>query len=79
MRRVVIQLDEPIDWVATLTQIRRQGWGTADICFTLNIERERLYSWERKGSKPSFETGRAILKLLHVVKNISPMVASIAA
>ena len=62
-RRIILQMDPEVVWPPVLTEIRRSGFGTADLCFTLNISRSLLSAWEKGASKPNFEHGRAILKL----------------
>jgi DNA-binding transcriptional regulator YiaG len=64
-RRELLQRDPPVDFGLALAEIRRLGgFGTSELAFVLNIARTTLSSWESRGSKPGFEDGRAILKLL---------------
>lgn len=72
-RRLILDRDPPIDWPDTFSQIRRHGFGSSEICFTLNIQRDILTKWERQDNKPNFENGRAILKLLEYLKTVSKM------
>lgn len=81
-RRLILDRDPPVNWPATFTAIRLQGFGTAEICFTLNIERDLLAKWEKGVQNPNFENGRAVLKLLEYVNSVAkrqPRIASIAA
>lgn len=70
-RRVLLQRDPPIDWRGVLDEIRRCGFGTGDICFTLNIAHSTLWQLESKGSVPNYEIGAAILKLRAAVKKLA--------
>lgn len=69
-RRQILERDAPVDFRATLSEIRRRsGWGTADLCFILCVNRSTLHYWEtRRDSVPNYEDGRAIVKLLESLK-----------
>lgn len=67
-RRFLLDRDPEEDWPTIFNQIRSFGYGTADICFTLNISRNLLWNWESRESKPNFENGRAVLKFLATLK-----------
>lgn len=70
-RRQLLERDEPVDFAAALTEIRRlTGWGTSDLCFILSVHRSTLHVWEtRTGCIPNYEDGRAIMKLLERARN----------
>lgn len=73
-RREILEPDPPINWPETLTRIRAVGrLTTADICFTLNIDRSMLWAWEKGQRKPNFEHGRLVLKYLEVVQKTVPL------
>lgn len=64
-RRHVFQREPDTDFREVFAEIRRlSGWGTADLCFVLNVPRSTLASWEVRGSIPNHPDGQAILALL---------------
>lgn len=69
-RRQILERDEPVDFKAVLSEIRRLGgWGTSDLCFILCVNRSTLHYWEtRRDAVPNYEDGRAIIKLWESLK-----------
>lgn len=68
-RRQVLQREPPYNFVAALREIRTlTGWGSADLCFVLNVARGTLWHFE-KGSRPNVDDGDAIRKLLGSIKD----------
>lgn len=62
-RRHAFQRDPDVDYRHLLAEIRRlTGYGTAELCFILNVPRSTLGSWETRGSIPNAHDGKAIEK-----------------
>lgn len=72
-RREILERDPTVDWPTTLAAIRRHGYSASEICFVLNIDRPVYRAWDRGTTKPNFENGRALLKLLESVSKNSPI------
>lgn len=72
-RRLFVDRDPPIDWPATIAALRAHGYGSGEICFILNVERDMLWRWEHKKQCPNFEHGRYVLKVVQVVVNSQPI------
>lgn len=71
-RRFLLDRDEPIVWKSVVEELRRHGFGSSDICFTLNITRIKLWHWENDPEpNPGYEDGRALLKLLSKVRSLT--------
>lgn len=67
-RRFILERDPEVSWQEVIRELRSLGFGTSDICFTLNITHTLLWNWENEKSKPNFEHGRAVLKFLATLK-----------
>lgn len=59
-RRQLLKRPDPVNFRAILMDIRRAGYGTSDICFTLNVARGTLWHWEQ-GKCPNHHDGQALL------------------
>jgi DNA-binding transcriptional regulator YiaG len=70
-RRQILERDPLTDFGLALAEIRRLGgYGTSELAFVLNVARTTLTSWECRGSKPGYEDGRAIVKLLTQLRHM---------
>ena len=71
-RRQLLQRDPPVEWQQVIDEIRRHGFTSSAICFTLNITRIKLWHWENDPNpNPGYEDGRALLKLLSKVRSLT--------
>lgn len=71
-RRFLLQRDPPIAWRDVVQEIRKHGYGSSEICFTLNITRIKLWHWENDPNpNPGYEDGRALLKFLSKVRSLT--------
>ena len=68
-RRQILQRDPLIDWRAECSAIRKVYPSTAVIVWILNVLRSTFEKWEKKGSEPGYENGRAILKLAEICRS----------
>jgi DNA-binding XRE family transcriptional regulator len=73
-RRKLLERDRPEDFRAALAEIRAlTGYGTSELCFIINVSRGTLWHWENDAEpNPSYEDGRAILKLRGIVRYRPP-------
>lgn len=68
-RRQLLQRDPSVRWVEVIADVRAAGFSTSEICFVLNVPRGTLWHWEHDPMpEPSFEDGRALLKLAAVLR-----------
>jgi hypothetical protein len=73
-RRELLQRDPAVPWRKLISELRGAGWGTAEMCFVLNVTRGTLWHWENdEEPNPGYEDGRALLKLHALVCPPSPL------
>lgn len=76
-RRQLLQRDPPVRWGDIIRDLRTAGWGTAELCFVLNVTRGAIWHWENDPEpRPPYEDGRALLKL-HAQETVSIKVISV--
>lgn len=70
-KRLLIELDAPIDWKRALLDLKRWGWTLKGVAAAINAPPSTLKRWWNDGSEPRYEYGRALLKLHAIVEKRS--------
>lgn len=60
---MLLSRDPPIDWKRIIIDLRRWGWTFQAIGDSINVAKPTVQHWLDYGAMPTYENGRALLKL----------------
>lgn len=60
---MLLDRDPPVNWKAILLDFIRWGWTLKGVALAINVAPSTLMGWWNDGSVPTYENGRALLKL----------------